>query len=96
MKTTTTKKLSPKRALETKLNDALYAAAKKAGMVEELYKMQAETVVSHDYQTGNVFAYLVWEEEQREDESFVFNRAVWDRANKWFAAYCTQQGIETR
>lgn len=79
-----------KRALEEKLNTALYEAAAKAGMRKELERAQVEVFVSEKY------AYVSWEHELCEIETFVVPRAAIARAEKWLAKFAPTMGLVTR
>jgi len=89
MKTVRTMKVAPKTA-EQKANEALYAAAEKAGMARALGSAQVEVVVS-TYQ-GKTIAYLAYDPENHEREDFVFPKTAYERAEKWLSVYRARQG----
>lgn len=79
---------------EGKATLAMYAAAEKAGMAEELRKCCAEVCVS-EY-GGKVTAYCYWEAELTERPEFVFPKAAFERAEAWLRKYGTAKGWEVR
>lgn len=82
------------KKLEAAMNAALYAAAEKAGMRDELASCQAEIVL--DEYNGTRTAYIAWEAELRERPEFVFPAAAFERAEKWLAIAAPKHGFIAR
>ena len=82
---------------EREATKALYAAAEKAKMAEELRHCQAEvctTTHTGGPNKGKTFAYVIYEAELHERPEFVFPVAEMARAKAWLTKYAARKGWE--
>lgn len=80
----------PTKALKEKAEKAelaLYAAARKAGFSRDLERAQVEVYVNGRGELG-----VLWDEELREFETFIFPKEAFARAEAWIVKYNAKKG----